>query len=246
MDGRLGRKAIKRDSRTLKLAKYLTEKLPNPPAALDWSQGEDNWGIMLNDNLGDCTIAACGHAIQVWSRQVMTKYTVSDSDILAAYELWDGYDPTNPATDDGGVELDVLNNWRNLGLANHKLFGFAEVTPTNLLEVRQAINLFGGVYIGVELPKTAQKQKIWDVTNVTSNNSEPDSWGGHCVFVTGYDETSFTCITWGKLKKMTVPFWIKYVDEVYAVFGADWMCGYGQAPSGFDLTQLTADLAQIR
>ncbi len=70
---KLGRKAIKTDTRTLALGRYLTPSLPPPPAAQDWTKGITAWGMMLNgpepsepqfpDGLGDCTIAGCGHAI---------------------------------------------------------------------------------------------------------------------------------------------------------------------------------------
>ena len=63
------------------------------------------------------------------------------------------------------------------------------------------------------------------------------SWGGHCVFVPKYDEHSFTCITWGGLKTMTVAFWKKYCDEAYTLLGEDWLNEKG-APSGFDEAQL--------
>ena len=36
---KLGRKAIKTDSRTLAFAKYLTPALPPPPPAADWTKG---------------------------------------------------------------------------------------------------------------------------------------------------------------------------------------------------------------
>ena len=64
---KLGRKAIKTDSRTLALGDYLTPALPPPPPAKDWTAGITGWGMMLNDNLSDCTIAGAGHAVQVWT-----------------------------------------------------------------------------------------------------------------------------------------------------------------------------------
>src|SRR5580658_8869232 len=57
---KLGKKAPKIDSRTLRLAKYLTA-VPPPPASCDWTKGVTEWGMMLNDALGDCTCAAIGH-----------------------------------------------------------------------------------------------------------------------------------------------------------------------------------------
>ena len=48
--------------------------------------------------------------------------------------------------------------------------------------------MFGGVYIGLALPVTAQTQDVWDVVAGGGANAKKGSWGGHCVFVPKYDE----------------------------------------------------------
>jgi hypothetical protein len=242
---KLGRKAIKTDTRTLMLGKYLTSKLPPPPPAADWTKGVTSWGMMLNDNLGDCTIAGVGHAIQVWSAETGSMATVPDPTIQSYYEKWDGYVAGDPSTDHGGVELDVLTDWRQQGFDGHQLLAFADAKATNLVEIRQSIALFGGVYIGLALPITAQTQDVWDVTKSGGANAKPGSWGGHCVFVPKYDATSFTCITWGQPKTMTLAFWKKYCDEAHTLLGQNWLNAKG-SPAGFDQAQLQADLAAIK
>lgn len=243
---KLGRKAIKTDSRTLRLAKYLTPALPDPPPSVDWTKGITDWGMMLNDKLGDCTIAGLGHAIQVWTANTGSEFTPSDDMIESAYEDWDGYVPGNPDTDQGGVELDVLNKWKKLGFGGHSLLAFADPRVSNITEIRQSIALFGGVYIGINLPISAQNQDVWRVVfDPGDGSAKPGSWGGHAVFVPAYDQNGFTCITWGQLKKMTWNFWDKYVDESHVLLNQDWLAN-GKSASGFDLAQLQADLAAIR
>lgn len=242
---RLGRKAIKTDTRTLALGDYLTSTLPPPPPTADWTKGITNWGMMLNDKLGDCTIAGVAHAIQVWTANTTSETTVPDATVESFYEKWDGYDPQNPATDNGGVELDVLNAWRKDTFDGHQLLAFADPKFTNLTQIRQSIALFGGVYIGISLPITAQKQDVWDVVPKAGADGRKGSWGGHCVFVPKYDEHGFTCITWGAPKTMTLAFWKKYCDEAHTLFGQNWLTDKG-SPAGFDQTQLEKDLAAIR
>ena len=247
--GRLGRKAIKTDSRTLKLARY-TRALPPAPPDRDWLHAKGSaevtaWGMMLNDSLGDCTCAACGHAVQVWTLNADIEETVPDSAILGAYEQWCGYNPADPSTDQGGIELDVLTDWRKDGLAGHPLTAFAAVNVADPEEVRQAINLFGGVYIGLGLPVTAQTQTSWSYVPGTSDN-QPGSWGGHAVFVPKYSAAGFTCITWGQPMWMSNYFWRTYVDEAYALVSPAFMNRGGLTPSGFNMDQLLADLAAIR
>jgi len=242
---KLGRKAIKTDSRTLMLAKYLTPALPLPPPTADWTRNITGWGMMMNDQLGDCTIAGVGHAIQVWTANNGGIVTVPDPTIENYYQTWDGYVPGNPNTDNGGVELDVLNDWQKSDFSGHKLMAFTDPKPSNLVEIRQSIALFGGVYIGLALPVTAQRQDVWDVVPRGGANAKPGSWGGHCVFVPKYDEKGFTCVTWGQLKTMTLAFWKKYCDEAHTLLGQDWLTAQG-SPSGFDLAQLQADLRAIK
>jgi hypothetical protein len=244
---KLGRKALKTDSRTPRLARYLAAEIAPAPVACDWTKGIQAWGMMMNDTLGCCTISACGHAVQVWSANAnSTEITVADSDILEAYEVWDGYVQGDSSTDNGGIELDVLRNWKANTFAGNALSLWADPNVKNVGEIRQAIALFGGLYIGVSLPLTAQTQQgTWDfVPDDGSGDSASGSWGGHAVFVCAYDADSLTCITWGELKKMTWAFWLEYVDEAHCLLSPVWIGAKG-APSGLDLDQLTADVAAI-
>jgi hypothetical protein len=242
---KLGRKAIKTDTRTLALRDYLTPALPPPPPAVDWTRGIADWGPMLNDTLGDCTIAGVAHAVQVWTANTGSITTVPDPTVQTYYEKWDGYVPGNASTDSGGIELDVLNNWQKQGFDGHSLLAFADPKVANLVEIRQSIALFGGVYIGLSLPLTAQTQDVWDVVPNGGAKAKKDSWGGHCVFVAGYDAHGFTCITWGKLKTLTVAFWKKYCDEAHALLSQDWLTAKG-SPNGFNQAQLQTDLNAIK
>jgi hypothetical protein len=243
---KLGRRSIKRDSRTLKLGKYLKSGLPAPPAAKDWTKGIESWGMMLNDVHGNCTIAAAAHAVQVWSANTTRgEITLPDSMILNYFEQWDGYNPNDPNTDAGGVELNVLTSWQKSAFDKHKLIAYADPVFSNLEEIRQAITLFGGVYVGVALPNTARTQAIWDVVPHAGEDGKPGSWGGHAVFVPKYDAHTFTCITWGALKPMTIAFWNEYVDEAHALLSHDWLESKG-SPSGFALAELRSDLGLIK
>jgi hypothetical protein len=242
---RLGRKAIKTDSRTLALSDYLGKALAPPPPSADWTKGIASWGMMLNHTLGDCTIAGVGHAVQVWTANTGAMATVPDPVIESYYEKWDGYVPGQPSTDTGGIELNVLNGWQKQGFDGHSLLGFADPKFANLTEIRQSIALFGGVYIGLALPLSAQTQDVWEAVPSANPKGKKGSWGGHCVFVPKYDQNGFTCITWGQLKTMTIPFWDAYVDEAHTLLSPDWIGAKG-SPGGFELAQLKSDLSKIK
>jgi hypothetical protein len=240
---RLGRKAKVTDSRTLALKDYLT--LPAIPESRDWTNGVTSWEMLGNDTLGDCTCAAVGHAVQVWTLNASTEFPVTTAEVINIYEKWCGYSPNNPASDQGGIPLNVLKDWKTQGFVGHDITAFVSVDPSNLQEVRAAIDLFGGVYIGLELPIVSQTQtNTWYLVPGGGPNTEPGSWGGHCVFVPAYEPTQFKCITWGKNMNITNGFWNKYVDEAYAVLGVDWLVN-GTAPNGLDLAALQADLTLL-
>src|ERR1035437_5805232 len=154
---KFGKNAFRFDSRTLRMTDYVSTTYTPPPFA-SFTCGLTVWGMMLNDTLGDCTIAGLGHAEQVWTKG---KTTVSDSVILAAYEQWCGYNPAIPSTDQGGIELDVLNSMKAHTLGGHVLEGYCDPQPQNLAHVMHAIAEFGGVYIGLQVPNSAitQNQK---------------------------------------------------------------------------------------
>jgi hypothetical protein len=250
---KLGKRGVKRDLRTLRLARYLAEALPPPPpAAADWTGKIGPLGMMMNDRLGDCTCAAAGHLIQAWTGNAAAAPVVlPDEAILAAYEAVGGYRPGDESTDNGAVELDVLNYWRKPGGfagSGHVLAAFTSINVLNFTEVKQGVFLFGGIYIGVALPVSAQEQtgpgKVWDVTADPATNGF-GSWGGHAIIVLAYDADGLTCVTWGALQRMTWAWFSRYCDEAYALITPDWISADGDTPSGLDLATLQTDLAAI-
>lgn len=253
---RLGKSDARIDSRTLQLGKYVRlGALPAPPKSINWTTKLTNLGMMENDVLGDCTCAGAGHLIQTWTANSGVQFVPPDSAILDAYEAVGGYVPGNPSTDNGAVEIDVLNYWRQTGIAGHKILAYASVNIQNEIEIQQAIALFGGVYIGLSMPLAWQSSQNWDVNKGIlgwfkrrSGNWVPGSWGGHAVILVGYDTASdkYTVITWGSTAYTITGAALKiYCDEMYTPLSQDWVNARGVDPAGLNLAQLQADLAQI-
>lgn len=244
---KLGKLPARHDSRTLHLARYLLPALPAPPLAQDFTQKVKVWPMMGNDLLGDCTIAAAGHAIEQWttySRPV--PFVPSDGEIVQAYERIGGYVPADPSTDNGCAILDVLNAWRGAGIAGRKIVAYASLEPRNHAQVKSAVHLFGNAYIGLQLPVSAQGETVWVVPIRGANGAgTPGSWGGHCVIVTGYDSFGLTCITWGERMRMSWNFFDAYCDEAYAILSLDWLASTGLSPEHFNFAQLKADVAAL-
>ena len=62
IDRKLGRLPTQHDARTLKLDRYLAPTT-DIPAMKNWGVVSGDWGMMRNDQIGDCTIAAAAHII---------------------------------------------------------------------------------------------------------------------------------------------------------------------------------------
>lgn len=246
MNRKLGKQPKRHDPRTLMLAAYVgADAHLSAPTAVDYTHGINDWGMFRNDVLGCCTIAGVAHAEQLWSVNTLGRETtITDDDVVRYYSLWDGYQVGNPATDNGGVELAVLNQWRQAGFNGHKLDAFAAVNITQA-HVQLSTWLFGATYIGVELPAAAQGEELWALPATLGPDDEPGSWGGHCVVLAKYDAEGPTCITWGGLRKMTWAWFEKYCTEAYGLVSADWLTTSGLAPSGFNMLALENDLKAV-
>lgn len=245
-DVKLGRREPLIDPRVPMFAALLTPALPPIRPSVDWTKGLTSWGMMLNDQLGDCAEAMVGHVVQTWSANVRTEFTATDSEIQTLYEQATGYVPGQPSTDQGTVIVDLLNFWLTHPLCGHHLVGFANVNFKSTDEVKQAITLCGAVAVGVNLPIAAQSQSTWYANPNLLGDNTPASWGRHAVTAVAYDETYVTFITWGMLKRATWQWWTNYVEESYALAGAAWVAKDGLTPVGIDLATLETYMNVLR
>lgn len=226
---KLGRQAAFHDPHRRAASDQLFHKilLPLPPIEVTWSGGRTSWGEMVNDQLADCTIAGLGHAVQVTTRSVADiDATPSDATIISYYEKWCGYNPSNPATDEGAVENSVLQKCLQEGFAGHKLLNYVSPAASDITRIKQAIMHFGYVYMGAELPISAQSQQVWDVVGKAGDGSDGGVWGGHCMIAVAYDADTVTFVTWGELKKATWAWWSRYVDEAHILIFSEWLQHY--------------------
>ena len=75
---KLGKGSARHDPRALLLASYITPDLPSPPTSFDLTtKMPADWGMMDNDQIGDCTCAAAGHLIMEWTDRKSTRLNSS-------------------------------------------------------------------------------------------------------------------------------------------------------------------------
>lgn len=220
---KLGKAAAKRDPRNLKLKAVMVASAVRIPASHDVDAKlpdlpTPGYG---NDRYGCCVIAGRAH-------QTLRFEWVEQKKIIpiTEQEVVDEYFRQSEGIDQGLITLDSLRQWRKDGwiAARRRYFirAFAEVDRSNRQEVKRALVLNLGLGIGLRLPRSAQTEfrlgQPWART--TGTGTVPNSWGGHYVYVTGYDRTGLTCITWGRKQRLTWAFFEKYCDEAYSMIDA--------------------------
>jgi hypothetical protein len=232
--------------------------LPPPPDAIDYTIRVDatpgGWPMMKNDEIGDCAIATIGHLIQLytsWTKPTPT--IISDEGIVTIYSYVSGYQPDNPNTDQGCIIADVLHFWANTGININgyldKIAGYAKlkVDTAHYNELKYAMWWFGGVYIGVNLPKVWQStETTWAMPADLSGDNAPGTWGGHAIPVVAYDPDGITVVTWGQEVKMDWRAYATYCDEAWAVISPDFVNQQGVTPANFDWPYLLAAMQHIR
>ncbi len=243
-NNRFGKHPPKVDYRTLRFKTYLTAAIPAPPAAYDvltarvypnlkTSVPTTLFPIDGNDTLGDCTIAALAHAETVFDGMLGKQKIMSKTGVVKLYMHLTG------GVDSGLNELDVLNYWGQHPVSGEKIIAYVSIDPKNHTHVQQAINLFGGVYLGFQVQENAVQdfdaRQPWTPGPLTNE--------GHAVYAVAYDQNGVTVLTWGNTQQGTWGWWEECVDEAYAILPPE-----AQQPSfapGFNSAQLKADLAAV-
>jgi hypothetical protein len=235
MNYQLGKRDAKFDPRTLKL-KSVFKTLPAVPELWDVDRAlglSIPTPMFANDKHGDCVIAGRAHqTLRFEAVEQNRVLPISDEDVVREYFLQTG-------GADGGLNmLDSLKDWRHDGWEatteiktsrkilclpiatraikkTYTIYAYGAVDPKDHNDVKACIFLLSGLYTGLLLPRSAQNQAVWDVAE--GDDGKPGSWGGHCVYVAGYDAVGLVCITWGEKKRMTWAFFDKYCDEAFGI-----------------------------
>jgi hypothetical protein len=240
---RFGKHPSKHDYRTLRLKNYLTDTLAPPPASVDtlarvYQKLRTSDPTVLfpmdgNDHYGDCTIAALAHAITTY-RGVVGKESIPGAQaVLKTYWHLTG------GVDSGLAELDVLDYWRKTAVSGEKILAYVAIDKSDHTAVQQAIELFGGVYLGFQVQENCV-QEFNDRVPWTPGALTND---GHAVFAVGYDANELTVLTWGNTQKATWAWWDECVDEAYAILPQE--AKAADFSPGFDFAQLQADLQAV-
>jgi hypothetical protein len=214
------------------------------PDSVNYLDVITDWDMGLNDKLGSCTAAAFDHLFRVWTKYGQgTEAEFTDNDVLKFYEGSTGYNPINPSSDRGGVMTDVLSYARKTGMAGHKIAAYLKVDPINSAEIKTALYLFGGLYVGMNFPRSAMHQfdtgEVWHVAGDSTIE------GGHCVHLGAIDASGmWQIVTWGRTAYVSQEFVDAYVVEIEAPVSVEWVRG-DESGGHVDVVTLNAEFTRL-
>lgn len=255
MKFKLGKKPARKGAIKFQLKRYIDFDNYPPPPAFFGNYKVVTYNMFKNDEIGDCVFAGAANEHIDWSVDNGDPITFSDEAVIAAYSAVTGFDPSDPATDQGTDMQEAASFRRHTGITDtngrvHKIYAYATIPANDLKSLKAAMYYFGGAGIGIRFPAFAMEQfeagKPWDVQ---SENDQLE--GGHYVAGIGWTETdNIVVATWGKYQEMTPAFALKYIDE---------LCFYldptrimkrvtlqsDRTPEGIDLIKLQQDIVDL-
>jgi hypothetical protein len=230
-DGRtvkLGRPEASPESpKDLHLRRFLLPpaELPKPPEIIDNTvYVKQSWGMYANDQHGDCVFASSGHRRVTQAAMNGQQITIPDGEVLRAYSAVTGFNPADPSTDNGAVMVEAAAWERRNDLGGDRVFAFARVRidPNDREMLDLCTYYFGGVWFGINLPRSAQRQtgQVWDV--VDGPDGQPGTWGGHAVWSPKASPETRDVVTWAKMQRMSHAFVSTMADEAWCILPSAW------------------------
>ena len=195
-----------------------------------------NYPMAMNGTIGDCVVAGHIHLTQALTHETNSKYVLpSDAAIQTEYFNLTG------GQDTGLVESTFLQTAKNSPILGSQIDTFGIIDHTNIAEVKSSIYTFGGAFLGVNLPQSAQNQFPGTWTVVPGSPIE----GGHCIVAIGYDTQFVYIVTWGKVIRCTWEWFTTYCDEAYAIIYTEEVQKNRGPLKQLDITRLRADIASL-
>lgn len=223
---RTGRKPAIKDVRVPRLSLH-SAGLPPPPDFVNRYAAVPMWQMLGNDQFSDCVEAAVLHLIyqQACYANPGAAPIPTDAEAFTFYGKATGFDPNNPATDQGSYVLGpggVMQYWLTNGVVCggvlNRPVSFLQITKPSTLEWRQALASFGNVLLGIKLPERIVAADtipfVWD------DPSGPMA-GLHEILGVGYQDVAgerlYDIISWGARYRITETCLLALIDEVVTV-----------------------------
>jgi hypothetical protein len=227
--------------------------LPAPPLVFGKPSVVPNWGMLGNDNFGDCVEAGSAHETMYWehySNNPISQFT--DTTVLSDYSQATGFNPNDPNSDNGTDMGQFAQYRQKIGILDangnrHKINAYVGMQVGNVNELAFCAWAFGAVGLGVVFPSSAMDQFNAGKPFTLVRHSQID--GGHYMPIIGRMSNGYYIpVTWGTAYTPGIaPSWIQhYNDESICWLDLEWVNNLSQvAPSGVALSALIKDLGLV-
>lgn len=262
----LGLKPHTPDERDIKLTEVYKTSSDLPS---DFGATGLDWGMLGNDEFGDCYWASAAHEVMAEATQAGRNPVFSTESVLSSYCGYLGLsdrkkldEQTDEGTDarEGAkyrTELGVAdqNQWANHyqepGAKGHRIGAYAFIEPgANAYQtILSAIRDFEGVTVCVELPESAEEafqraeegdgEYIWDYV------AGSQIVGGHAISGVAVKNGQLVIVSWGQEVVMTEAFVEHYLQTVVVYVSGSILNGEGKSVDGLDLSALRSKLAEV-
>ena len=246
---RFGKRPARPQSVRLRLQTYLRARLlPTPPEEFGY-EGElpPDCGVLANDQFGDCVFAGADHETMLWTALADAEIPVfTPATALADYSAVTGFDPNDPASDQG-TDMQVAASYRRkTGIidaagARHLVGAYVALEAGNLDQHRLAVWLFGAVGLGITI---SDRQVDQFKAGLPWDGPLGAGQGGHYVPLVGFRGGYLLVVTWGRVQRVSPAFFRAHNDESVAYFSEE-MLKDGNGPTGVAVDELKTDLVQI-
>jgi hypothetical protein len=253
MSYKYGRRPPK-NAPALKFGSFASSAALSYPPDEDYLAGLDGgWQMLGNDVAGDCNAVTWANL-----RRLVTA-TLTKEDYPSQAQVWQFYQTQNPkfdpagssttngpgSADDQGMDIQTGLEYLHAsgGPDGVKAVAFARVDHTSMAEVKAALAIFGGLWLGIQVLDANQQQfaegKTW--TDVAGSPID----GGHAILGGGY-KTDVRFITWAKETRFGQSFWngvvqgAPLVEEAWVVIWPE-LLGTTGFEQGVDQARLASD-----
>ena len=238
----------------LEFRSFLASAAPAFPPREDYLAKLSNWQMLGNDVAGDCNAVTWANMRRLVTATLTTENYPSQAQVWQFYQTQNpGFDPNGTSDTDGpgsqydqGMDIQTGLEYlhTNGGPDGVKAVAFAKVDHTNLDQVKAALAIFGGLWLGVQVLAANQQEfgkgRAW--TDVVGSPID----GGHAILGGGYTFSDIKFITWAKETEFAKSFWngvvqgTPLVEEAWVVIWPEHL-GTMAFEQGIDQAQLAAD-----
>lgn len=244
----LGKKPAREGSIKFSLSSYLgRKKFPDVPTVFGRLDVGQPWGMLGNDECGDCVFAGAAHETMLWARQGGGAARFDADAVVGDYSAVTGYDPRDPDTDQGTDMQRAAAYRRSTGVRDgaghrHKIEAYVSLPAGDVEQLAVAAYLLGAVGVGLQMPEDAEDQ--FDAEQPWTSSTAKIA-GGHYVPCVGRNSAgNFLVVTWGRVHAVAPRFLEERMDEGAAYLSAE-MLREGRSWRGMDVAALRADLAAL-